>query len=371
MRQAQRSAYEQQLRIAAKRLGIPLRGNIEQALIKYALRKIEEWVAAHGEPARLTDLLRGIAGSLRLQVVEIHNDDDMRQLLEDISPKKEPAIARVRDELDDRTDAVVLQRQRRDDWELPYLAVINCRDWHGYRRYFSTWHEVVHLLLEGVQLRFAFRKTSSDHKHPEEILVDRIAGHIAFYAPILKPILRRELAREGSLTFSVVECVRQKLAPHASQEATLRACLRHCVQPVYLLKANLGYKRAEERQLNDLFASIADEDLMPRQKLRVLEATPSPAVQRLGLRIHERMEVPVGSVIADAMQDASRAVHQGAERLDDWQTSKTGPLGTGPIQVEAVRYGKDVWALVTLLPSVVAQEPTRTQTEASEGQISF
>ena len=148
MRQAQRSAYEQQLRIAAKRLGIPLRGDIEKALIKYALHKIEEWVAAHGEPARLTDLLHGIAGSLRLQVVEIHNNDDMRQLLEDISPKKEPAIARVREELDDRTDAVVLQRQRRDDWELPYLAVINCRDCHGYRRYFSTWHEVVHLLLE-------------------------------------------------------------------------------------------------------------------------------------------------------------------------------------------------------------------------------
>ena len=81
--------------------------------------------------------------------------------------------------------------------------------------------------------------------------------------------------------------------------------------------------------------------------------------------------MPDCSVIADALQNASRAVHQGAERLDDWQTSKTGPLGTGPIQVEAVRYGTDVWALVTLLPSVVVQDPTRTQRRPSEGQISF
>ena len=34
---------------------------------------------------------------------------------------------------------------------MPYLAVINCRGWHHARRYFSKWHEVVHLLLDGKQ----------------------------------------------------------------------------------------------------------------------------------------------------------------------------------------------------------------------------
>ena len=367
MTEAQKQAYQQELRIAAKRLGIPVRGNIEAALVKYVVGKVEKWVSAHGQPPNLTDLLAGVAGSLRLQVVEIRNDDDLRQLLDDIPPKKEPAIARVRDELDDRTDAVVLQRQRRDDWELPYLAVINCRDWHGYRRYFSTWHEVVHLLLEGAQLRFAFRKTSTAHKHPEEVLVDRIAGHLAFYAPVFEPTLQRELAKEGRLTFDLVERVRREIAPTASRDSTLRACLRHSSQSVYFLKANLAYKRAEERQLNDLFADITDPDLMPQPKVRVLEATPNAAVEATGIRIHQRMEVPSSSVIVDALGDGGRSVHQAEEHLDDWQTSKTGPLGTGRIQVEAVRYGKEAWALLTVLPGTVAHRLRLPRTARQAG----
>lgn len=348
MTAAERQAYQSELRAAAKRLGIPLHGDVEAALVRYALAEIDKWIAAHGQPSHLSELLDGIATSLMLEIVEIHSDDDLRLLLERIPPSTEPVLARLPDELDDRTDAVILQRQRREQWERPYLAVINCRARHAYRRYFSKWHEVVHLILDGNQLRFAFRKTSARRKHPEEILVDKIAGVIAFYPPLFVPLLQKEIAAAGRLTFTAIERVRQQIAPDASWESTVRACLRHCTEPVYFLQANLGYKRAEEEQLDDLLAGIADSQPVP--KLRVLRATPSPAIQSSGVRFHERMEVPKQSVVAAAFEQMLPVTRHGSERLELWQTSTSGPIGTGLIEIEAAKYGKDVWALVTLKP---------------------
>src|SRR5262249_12993533 len=86
----------------------------------------------------------------------------------------------------------VHQRQNRADWEMPYLAVINCRGWHRSRRYFSKWHEVIHLLLDGRQLRFAFRKRAAERKHPEEVLVDKIAGELAFHPDLFGPVFQAE-----------------------------------------------------------------------------------------------------------------------------------------------------------------------------------
>ena len=90
---------------------------------------------------------------------------------------------------------------------MPYLAVINCRGWHKSRRYFSKWHEVIHLLLDGKQLRFAFRKRAAKRKHPEEILVDKIAGELAFHPDLFGPVFQTELEAAGRLTFEVVERV--------------------------------------------------------------------------------------------------------------------------------------------------------------------
>ena len=136
--------------------------------------------------------------SLGLEIVEVHGDHDLKSLLERIPPTREPALARVRMELDDKTDAVVLQRQNPEPWERRYLAVINCRSWHAHRRYFSKWHELVHLLLEGRQLRLEFRRTGVERKHPEEILVDKIAGELAFFPPVFVPILLEEIHKTGA-----------------------------------------------------------------------------------------------------------------------------------------------------------------------------
>ena len=348
MTKDERAAYQREVRAVAKRLGLPARGDHEGHIIRHIMNEVRKFTLAHGQPRDLSDLLEMVATSLNLEIAEILSDNDLGALLERIPPEREPAMARISSELDDQTDAVVLQRQWRDNpADMPYLAIVNCREWHWHKRYFSKWHEVVHLLLDGKQLRFEFRRTPAERKHPEEILVDKIAGEIAFYSEMFEPILSREIARAGMLTFDVVERVRMEIAPHASYHSTLLACVRYCRQPVYVFKIRLGYKKSEERQITDLLAGL-DDGAAPMKKLRVREPSASPPVKSLGIRVHDNMEVPDTSIVSSLFENAAQTSDAGLEQLERWRTSG-GPVGRGPIHVEAQRVGNQVWCLMTLL----------------------
>jgi hypothetical protein len=349
VRSDERDAYQGELRVAAKRLGLPVHGDIEAALLRHATEAIAA-LLSKCSPANLSELLEHAATSLGLEIVEVHGDHDLKSLLERIPPTREPALARVRMDLDDRTDAVVLQRQNPEPWERRYLAVINCRSWHAHRRYFSKWHELVHLLLEGRQLRLEFRRTGVERKHPEEILVDKIAGELAFYPPIFVPILLDEIGENRRLTFAAIDRVRQRIAPEASWHATLLAAVRHSRQPIYAIRAQLGLKKSEERQAKDLLSTLTEP---PAAKLRVREAIANPAAQALGIRVHLNMEVPADSVAATAFDSPSGTIHSSREDFGLWRTSG-GPIGQGPISVEGVRRGDDLWCLLHFTPATNA-----------------
>ena len=341
---SERLAYQRELIAAAKRLGLSARGDIERSLILHATETIRTWIAAHGRPKNLSDLLDQVATSFSIEIVEINSDADIAALLKRVPPTREPVLARLAAELDDSTDAVILQRQSRADWEMPYLAVINCRGWHRSRRYFSKWHEVIHLLLDGKQLRFAFRKRAAKRKHPEEVLVDKIAGELAFHPDLFGPVFHAHLESAGRLTFDVVERVLAEIAPDASRESALYACVRHCLQPVFFLRARRLYKNSERRQLDDLLSGLDDVNL-PQPKLRVLSSSPNDAATQLGIRFHENMQVPETSLVSQAFNGSEDRV-AGQEPLEIWQTSSGGPIGHGRLYVEARRRGDEVWCLV-------------------------
>jgi hypothetical protein len=365
---SERLAYERELIAAAKRLGLPARGDIERSLIRHATETIRTWIAAHGRPKNLSDLLDKVATSFSVEIVEIHSDADIEALLKRIPPTREPVLARLTAELDDSTDAVILQRQNRADWEMPYLAVINCRGWHRSRRYFSKWHEVIHLLLDGRQLRFAFRKRAAKRKHPEEVLVDKIAGELAFHPDLFAPVFQAELEAAGRLTFDVVERVRAQIAPDASRESAIYACVRHCSEPVFLLKARLLYKNSEKRQLNDLLSGLDDVN-PPQPKLRVLLSSANDAAAQLGIRFHENMQVPETSLVSQAFNGAEDRV-EGPERLEIWQTSSGGPIGRGRLYIEARRRGEDVWCLVHVDSSATSSRTIQAMTRGpQEGRV--
>lgn len=372
---AERQAYQRELAAAAKRLGLPARGDIERSLINHAIESVRAWIATHGKPRNLSDLLEKIAVSFSVEIVEIYHDSDIAALLTRIPPTREPVLARLAAELDDSTDAVIFQRQNREQWEMPYLAVINCRGWHRSRRYFSKWHEVIHLWLDGRQLRFAFRKRAAKRKHPEEVLVDKITGELAFHPDLFGPVFQSELESEGRLTFDLLERVRSKIAPDSSRESALYACLRHCSEPVFFLKARLGYKNSERRQLDDLLSGLDDVSL-PQPMLRVQSSAASGAAAQFGIRFHENMQVPETSLVSKAFNGPVDRV-EGQESLEIWQTSDGGPIGQGRLNIEARRRSEEVWCLALLNSGATgprmleARNRLRHETAVNESQIRF
>ena len=149
------------------------------------------------------------------------------------------------------------------------------------------------------------------------------------------------------MTFEVVDKTRNKIAPDASREATILACLRCYPGPVWFVRSKIGYKRIEEQMLaSPQISLIPNYDYKPEAKLRVCEAACSPVAGNLGIRIHQNMRIPDTSIITQAFQDPLRLSHTGSEQLHTWQTSSSGPIGYGDIEVEAIRVGDEVWALV-------------------------
>ena len=346
----QNVAYQTELRRVATSLGLQQTRHLEGAIINHCLTQLRQWVISHGQPATLSELVNHFVLSLDMRFEEIHGRDDMDSLVERMDPAERPTFEALRAEFGDDTDGATVLRVNRKPWEPAYLAVINCEGWHEYRRYFSKWHELVHRLLEGTQLTFAFRRTRIDRPEPEEVLVDRVAAVLAFFPDMFVPAFEEETADDGSLTFDAVDRVRDRIAPDASHEATLRACLRQAPMPTWFLQCSLGLRAEEQRRLNSPQLQLIPTD-PPETKLRVQSATASPSAADTGIRFHQNMRVPAGSIVAQAFGDEWMAFAQREEPLDNWRTSAGGPIGSGMIHVDAVqRNNEEVWVLVQLSP---------------------
>lgn len=342
------SAYDEELRKVAKRLGLPSRGDLEEAILRHCAAQVAKWIDAYGQPASLTDLLNLVATSLGVVFEEVHDSTEMDALLRRFPPQREPVMARLAHEFGNETDAVTVWRSNREPWEQPFLAVINCQDWHFHRRFFSKWHELAHRFVEGEQLRLAFRHTPVKdlRRDPEETLVDKIAATLAFYPPLFEPVFRDEFQRAGRVTFNIVDETRLRVAPDASRQATILACLKHCPHAVWFVRCGMGYKRAEERSMLSPQIGLLPDEAKPQPRLRVREASPSPAALRSGIRVHRNMQVPDTSVIARVDRSQWVATARGSEPLHAWQTSTSGPIGHGIMEVEAVAVDQEVWALM-------------------------
>ena len=349
MNRDKREAYQAELTRVARRLGLARTANTEDAIVRHCVGATPNWVAAHGKPQTLSDLARDFATSLDMRISEVRTHADIDALLGELSLLQTPVIEQLKTEFGDDTDAVTVRRVDRKPWDPEYLAIINCQGWHEYRRYFSKWHEIVHRLLEGQQLAFAFRHTSANRPEPEEILVDRIAATLAFFPDMFKPVVREECERDDRLTFAAIDRVRERIAPDASREATAIACLQYISTPVWLLQCRIGLKASEMRRLNDPQMSFFPEQ-PPKPNLRVRAGTSNRESEELGIRFHQNMRVPESSIVAQGFRDPLGVPIEGMEALDAWETSLTGPIGSGSIHVEAKRVGNDeVWAILRSL----------------------
>lgn len=336
---AEQQAYHKVLAKIGK--GLALKGRIdENAIVAHCLDQIDTMVAKSGTVINDLDKLRDlVASQLDLTIHEIRSPEDLKGLLLKYPPTKEPVMARIPVELDDKTDAIVVHRPNCQAWDRPYLAVINCMGDHFYKRYFSKWHEIVHLLLEGRQMTFAFRRThESEKQQPLEQLVDRVAGHLAFYSPLFRPAFEETISSTG-LNFAAINTVRAKVAPEASRQATTMACVKHSPKPVLYVRLGMSLKKTERAMLAepDLFP---ETKVVPEPKLRVLDSVSNEAAQKLGLQMFRNMSISDESLAARALKTGNSV--EGQESFSLWRDDV--PLKR--VTIEAVKVGNDVHCLL-------------------------
>lgn len=341
MKRNAKTEYIREAQRAAQRLGLPSHGpGAETAIVDYCRRQVTHLTAKVGLPPTLGELLERVAACLDMEFVEIRSDEDLGDLIRRFPPKVEPALVRVRAEFGDGTDAITIKRLNPQPWERRYLAVINCQGLHYHRRFFTKWHELSHRLIDGEQLALAFRQTTTDRKEPGEILVDKVAGELAFFPDIVAPIAEKCI-RESGITFKSVNALRRAVAPEASRHATALDLIRHSDQPTWLLRCTETLKLSEARK-----ASPQNGRKKAVAKLRVVEVSPNDKALRSGVRIHRWMRVPPSSVIRHALRAGLGAT--GSEPLQEWTTSSGGPIGFGQLYVDTQVMSNAVLALVSI-----------------------
>lgn len=331
--------YTRETQRAAQRLGLATYGpDADVAIVEYCRQQVERFAASYGLPPTTGEMLEMVATCLDVEFVEIHSEEDLASLLRRIPPQVDPALARVKAELDNDADAITIRRRSPGQWERRYLAVVNCRAWHYPRRFFTKWHELGHRLLDGEQLMFACRRTPTGQKDPGEVLVDKIAGALAFYPGIVGPSAEASIGVSG-LTFESVDALRHRVAHEASRQAAALALLSYVDRPAWYLRCAVALKLSETR-----IKPLADSrPVVP--KLRVKEAYPNERATQLGPRIHQWMRVPESSLVSLAWHTG--VDQTGEEHLEIWETSTSGPIGYGLLSIDTWVVRDEVFVLAS------------------------
>lgn len=317
-------------------------------ILAFCGEKIRGWLRGRRGIPTVAELEAIVCEKLHLVIEEFTTDEELNVIIRKYIAMGEVAFASLKAEFDDKTYATLMERNTATRHSPDrYVAVIDCRGSKANRRFFTRWHEIAHLLTLYRQLELPLHR-SRDENTPIERLMDKIAGEIGFYEPILRPVLNSEIIRNGGLTFAAIENIRQGFCPDASFQATLKACIARVNTPVVYLEASMGLKKGERDLLESRQAEFLPRRL-PTAKLRAVIVGPNQAA-RGQVEIHRNMEVPTTSIIYRtffgdaALGDAFELV--GAERLADWTHSDGSSLADMDVMVQARRFPGGVYAII-------------------------
>lgn len=325
----------------ARGLGMPASADPVAYLITYCRRLVDRWVRDYG-PRSLGELLSTAAAKIGVIIEEVHQDWDLQEISQRYLAQREGSFARIASELDQRTFALAI-RLRHPRNGCSHVAVIDCRGSKHARRWFSIWHEIVHLMLNP-QLELDFRRTTAESKDPVEAMIDKIAGELAFY----RPMYDSPLLSSGHPSLSDLEKHRKLLSPEASREASYATAVSRLTHPALFLVAGLALKASEQRALE----SRSPPAVPPTPKLRVLRTAASESAKAVGLFIPHHHRVSESSIIYRLFHQEIETPLDGIcreiENLDQWEDSTGRSLPRLPVVVEAIRNGTQVvFAIIT------------------------
>jgi hypothetical protein len=318
----------------ARDLGIGATDDPIAAVIKFCDKRVKEFLKIFPDCNTLTELLDCAAAKLGTMFEMVTTDDDLQQIQKKYVNKGEKIFAGLDKDLSEDVFAITYRRTQREHWEPEFVSVIDSRGSKAFRAYFTKWHELAHLLTLTDQLRLSFRRThvARNFNSPEEALMEVIAGHFGFYAPLVKPHV------SGAISFDTVEALRQKLCPEASQQSALIGIVKAWPHPCLLVNAQLATKKGATLQ-GDLFGSNASI-----ASLRAVHVTVNEAAREDDLAIFENMRVPETSIIQRVFQGIPYG--KAVENLSSWETSKGFTLPDRLVEIRAQRAWESVDALI-------------------------
>ncbi len=327
----------------AEELGVSDAAPVD-GILEYCRGRIDGWVAEVGGVTNIDALESLVTQRLQMVFEEIRSDEDWDRLKEVYARgKKEFVFGGIRTKFDDDHNltygALVERRNAGPSDPDRFVAVIDCRGSKLARRFFTRWHEIAHRLTTHADMSEPVYRSEHD---PIERMMDEIAGHVGFFAPIFDPAYQQASQGKRHLSFGTVESVIAEAFPAASFQATLFACTRRLTTPVVYLEAALSHKKEVKRRMAT--PSLFGDDPPPGE-LRAVKVIPNNAAQEDGFFIPTNMRIPVGSVI-HGLFDANRQTDDdGQECLSQWE-SQGKSLPKRAIVVEGRKVGDRVIAIV-------------------------
>src|ERR1043166_9173 len=283
-----------------------------EAIVQYCEKKVKNLISGYSDCNTLSGMLDWLVAKCGTTFCIIDSDRKLLSVKQQYVDRGERGFAALEDELaTDEDFGVTVKLQNREPWEREFVSIIDSRGDKLSRSYFTKWHELAHLLTLTPQGRLVFRRSHSanDSSNPEERLMDILAGHFGFYAPLIKPFMSDEIS------FETIGALRGKLCPEASFQASLINFSKFWPSPCILIRAEMGLKKREVALLDQqqLF-----EDDAPRSRLRATKVTVSNSARESGFTIHRNMRIPEESVIHRAFEE--HAYVEANEDLSWWKS---------------------------------------------------
>ena len=293
------------------------------------------------------DILGHVAAQLQVRFEEVRGDADIAALEKKyLHEQREIGFGQLEIELNDPgVDAILFKRMHASDYaDDRWVAVLNLREGE-WRAYWSRAHELIHRIAEPPQYRLPFHRHRDDKADRLESLIDKTAAELAFYPTLFRPIV--DCISTDTLSWELVDRVRELYAPSASRHATANAVLRFWPHPAFLLKARIaGRKRRPS------------VDRALRIKLMGFSSGPPNT-----LFFYPNMRVPSGSLVQHCFQ--SGAYTLGYEKLGNWTTSSGKALPDVRAFVSVYRWRDAVFALIS--PQVQIRVDTSHQANRHVG----
>ena len=287
-------AARPQVLALAQDLGLKPSGNPLQDILSYVRRHVGSYLK-EVPCERLNELLRLVASRVDTLFIEVHSDQDLRDLRDRYIRDGELAFADVENELaNPHTYGITYRLKTPRISQRRFVSVIDCRGEKAFRSYFTKWHELAHLLTLTPQQRFKFYRTHvrPEEKDPEEAVMDMIAGNIGFF----DEIVRRHAA--GPISFSAIADLKERLCPEASVQASVFGFVQAWPQASLFLEAKWGRKK---RDADRIAHGLLKPGNAPDPALRVAGTTPNAPAREIDLFIPLNMRIPEQSVIVQIL----------------------------------------------------------------------